>query len=240
MTFNIIFSIPARLPMDVPIQAILFLGIIPALILFYIIIKGYEGYYKDKTIFLTFIIGIVLGVVAAALRGYMWINAFPWLIFIILFAFFEQLLKTMVLNIPRLHFKKETTIYGLSLGLGFGSSFTPFLIILNVSISGYSNLSFISLVAIGSLGFILFHAASGLYVGFGVYSGKLTRYLFGAILLQLPFNALALIAGLFMDPNFPYFQLGPLLYGAIFFVFAVKKVMPKILTQAERRKRSRK
>jgi hypothetical protein len=240
MTFNIIFSIPARLPMEIPVQAVLFLGIIPALILFYITLKGYEGYYKDKTVFLTFVTGIILGVIAAALRGYMWIKDFPWLVFVIIFAFFEQLLKTIVLNIPSLHFKKETTIYGLSLGLGFGSSFTPFLIILNVSISGYSNLSFISLVALGSLGFILFHAASGLYVGFGVYSGKLTKYLFGAILLQLPFNALAVIAGLWRDPNFPYFQLGPLLYGAIFFLFVVKKVMPRILTQAERRKRSKK
>lgn len=107
MTFNIIFSIPARLPMEIPVQAVLFLGIIPALILFYISLKGYEGYYKDKTVFLTFVIGIILGVVAAIVRWYMWFNLLPWLIFIILFAFFEQLLKTMVLNIPRFHFKKR-------------------------------------------------------------------------------------------------------------------------------------
>jgi len=226
--------------MDVPIQAILFLGIIPALILFYISLKGYEGYYKDKTVFLTFVIGIILGVIAAIVRGYMWFNLLPWLIFIILFAFFEQLLKTIVLNFPRLHYKKETTIYGLSLGLGFGSSFTPFLVIIAVGVSGQSSLAFISLVVFGSLGFILFHAASGLYLGFGIYSGKLTRYLFGAILLQLPFNALAYIAGLYTDPRLAYFQLGPFLYGAIFFVFVIKKVMPKILTQAERRKRSKK
>ena len=54
--------------MDVPVQAVLFLGIIPALVFLYIALKGYEGHYKDKTIFLTFIIGIVLGVIAAVAR----------------------------------------------------------------------------------------------------------------------------------------------------------------------------
>ena len=71
MTFNIFFSILAGLSMDVPIQGLLFLGIIPALILLYIGLKGYEGYYRDKTIFLTFIIGIIFGVIAAVLRLYL-------------------------------------------------------------------------------------------------------------------------------------------------------------------------
>ena len=51
-------------------QASLFLGIIPALILLYISLKGYEGHYKDKTIFLTFIIGIVLGFIAEIGRAH--------------------------------------------------------------------------------------------------------------------------------------------------------------------------
>ena len=117
--------------MEVPIQAALFLGIIPALFLMFLCLKGYDGYYKDKSIFLTFIAGIILGVIAAVVR--LRINAEPLVIvFLILYAFFEQLFKTIILNIRRLQLKKETVIYGLSLGLGFGSSFTPFLIIVGV------------------------------------------------------------------------------------------------------------
>ena len=115
--------------MELPTQAILFLGIIPALFFLFIALKGYEGYYKDKTIFLTFITGIFFGILAAIIR--LIINPLPLvIIFIILFAFLEQLFKTIVLNIGRLQYKKETTIYGLTLGLGFGSSFTPFLVII--------------------------------------------------------------------------------------------------------------
>ena len=224
--------------MDVPVQAVLFLGIIPALIFLYIALKGYEGYYKDKTIFLTFIAGIVLGVIAAVVRLIIYPPFFS-IVYIVLFAFFEQLLKTIILNIGRLQLKKETTIYGLSFGLGFGSSFTPFLVIA-MSLSGQSSLWFLSLAVLGSLGFILFHAASGAYIGFGIYSGKMTKMLFIAIFLSIPFNAIADIARFYLDPYFRYYQAGLVLYGAIFFVFVVKKVMPQILEQSEIRKRNKK
>jgi len=224
--------------MDVPVQAVLFLGIIPALILLYIGLKGYEGYYKDKTIFLTFIIGIILGVIAAVVRLVIYPPFFS-IVFIVLFAFFEQLIKTIVLNIRRLQLKKETTIYGLSLGLGFGSSFTPFLVIA-MSLSGQSSLGFLSLAVLGSLGFILFHAASGAYIGFGIYSGKMTKLLFITIFLSIPFNAIADIARFYLDPYFKYYQAGLVLYGAIFFVFVLKRVMPQILEKSETKKRSKK
>ena len=76
--------------MDVIPQTSLFLGIIPALILLYISLKGYEGHYKEKNIFLTFVVGIILGFFAATARSF----TLPLVIaYIILFALFEQLLK---------------------------------------------------------------------------------------------------------------------------------------------------
>jgi hypothetical protein len=224
--------------MEFPIQAVLFLGIIPALVLLFISLKGYEGYYKDKSIFLSFVMGIILGVVVVVVR--LLINPQPFLIiFIVLFAFFEQLIKTIILNIGRLQFKKETTIYGLSLGLGYGSSFTPFLIIA-ISLTGEISLTSLSIVVIGSIGFILFHAASGSYIGFGIFSGKMTRYLLTAILFQIPFNIIIDLSRFTNDPYFIYYQSGLVIYGAIFFIYVIKKVMPKILTQDERRKRTKK
>lgn len=226
--------------MDLPTQAILFLGIIPALFFLYIALKGYEGYYKDKTIFLTFITGIFFGILAAIVR--LVINPLPlMIIYIILFAFFEQLFKTIVLNIGRLQYKKETTIYGLTLGLGFGSSFTPFLVIAG-SLSGQSSTSFLTLVAFGSFGFILFHAASGVFIGYGVFSGKMTKYLFIAIILQIPFNAISDLTRIEFIYNSPYYfiyQAAIVVYGAIVFIFAIKKVMPRILGDNKKRKKSK-
>ena len=48
--------------MDELPQALLFLGIIPALIIMYISLKGYDELYKEKTVFLIFIYGIYLAI----------------------------------------------------------------------------------------------------------------------------------------------------------------------------------
>lgn len=233
MTFNILFCILAGLEMEVPIQAALFLGIIPALFLMFFCLKGYDGYYKDKSIFLTFIAGIILGVIVAVVR--LRINAGPLvIIFLILYAIFDQLFKTIILNIGRLQLKKETVIYGLTIGLGFGSSFTPFLIIIE-SLSGPINYYYLSLIGFGSIGYILFHAATGAYIGFGIYKGRLIRYLLIAILLQLPFNAIADL--IFFRAYFPYVQIGLFIYGLFIFIYVVKKLMPQIKENNDKRKR---
>lgn len=237
MTFNIFFPIQAGSKnMDgILPQASLFLGIIPALILLYIGLKGYEGHYKDKTIFLTFVIGIILGFISAIARS----QFLPLVIaVIILLAFFEQLFKTIVLNIGRLQLKKETTIYGLSLGLGFGSVFTPFLIIA-ASTTIQNDVYAASLIAIGSLGIILFHGATGAYIGYGIYTGKMLKYLLTAIIIQLPFNVIVDSTRFYPNKYFPYLQLGLIIYGGIIFWYVFKKIMPQILSQSQRRKRSK-
>ena len=50
-------------------EASLFLGVIPAMIFLYISLKGYGEYYKEKNIFLTFIIGMFLGFIAAFVQS---------------------------------------------------------------------------------------------------------------------------------------------------------------------------
>ena len=221
-------------------QASLFLGIIPALILLYISLKGYEGYYKDKTVFLTFVIGIILGFVAAFVQSFTIAGV---IIYIILLAFFDQLLKTIVLNIGRFQEKRETPIYGLTLGLGFGSAFTPFLIIA-VSSLITSDIYVLSLIAIGSLGIILFHGGTGAYIGYGIYAGKLTKFLLTAIVAQLPFNLLLGLAIIYSKPETLYEQIGfvtgLVIYGVIVFWYVLKKIMPRILSQNQIKKRSKK
>ncbi|MEE8565508.1 MAG: protease PrsW, partial [Candidatus Thermoplasmatota archaeon] len=94
-------------------QASLFLGIIPALFLLFLGLKGYDGYYKEKNVFLSFVIGIILGVIAAVMEI---ITLSMGIFIIILFPILEQILKLMTLNIGRLQKQKSTVVYGLSLG----------------------------------------------------------------------------------------------------------------------------
>ena len=213
-------------------QTSLFLGIIPALVLLFISLKGYEGNYKDKSIFLTFIVGIIAGFIAALMEL---ATITAGVVIIILYPVLEQLFKTMILNIGRLQKKKETVIYGLSLGLGFGSIFTPVsLIAANIQIA---DSIVIASVIVGSIGIILFHGATGTVIGYGVYNGKLLKYFVFAILLHIPVTGWFFLTSFF---NIEYLQICLVIYGAIVYWYATKKLMPRILIQSEGRKRSKK
>ena len=99
-------------------QASLFLGIIPALVILYFSLKGYEGQYKEKNMFISFLIGIIAGFISVIIEQ---VTIGVGIFFIVLFPLLEQLFKTIFLNIRRLQEKQVTIIYGLTLGLGFGS-----------------------------------------------------------------------------------------------------------------------
>jgi hypothetical protein len=213
-------------------QTSLFIGIIPALIILYIGLKEYEGYFKDKLIFLTFIVGIIIGFISAVIE--LFTRDIGLITYIILFPILEQLFKTIVLNLGRFHEKQDTTIYGFSLGLGFGSVFTPAAIIMGNF--NEINIAFIAAI-IGSFGIILFHAATGAIIGYGVYSHKLSTYLFYAILLQIPITTLIGITNFF---SISYLQIILVLYGIIVYWYATKKIMPRILQESQRRKRTQK
>lgn len=231
--------------MAVPLQGILFLGIIPALALLFIFLKGYDGHYSDRGVFLVFMAGIFLGIISMLVR--IKINPLQVLIvFLVLFAFFEQLFKTIVLNISRFQERSRTIIYGLSLGLGFGAVFTPLLILAAASKADVAGTPFttyhIVLITIGSIGIILFHAATGAFIGYGVYKGKLLKYLFLSIILQVPFNALFDLSDLSrsyldIETYFAYFQVGLIAFGAIIFWYVITKIMPQILTENGNKKR---
>jgi len=211
------------------VQTSLFIGIIPALVLLYIGLKGYDGYFKDKLIFLTFIVGIIIGTITVAIEYF---TRTVGVFYILLFPILEQLFKTIVLNLGRFQEKQETTIYGLSLGLGFGSVFVP------ASIMGLESLDLTFLAAIiGSLGLLLFHAGTGVLIGYGVYSKKLPKYLTITILLHLVITTLTLITTLTQSS---YLQIIFILYGILVFWYAITKIMPRILNEAQRRKRTQK
>jgi len=214
-------------------QTSLFIGIIPALIILYIGLKGYEGHFKDKLIFLTFIVGIIIGFISAVIELFT-TREIGLIIYIILFPVLEQLSKTIVLNLGRFQEKQETTIYGLSLGLGFGSVFTPAAIIMG----NFQEINFAFIAAIiGSFGIILFHAATGAIIGYGVYSHKLSTYLTFAILLQIPITTVIGVTNLF---SISYLQISLVVYGIIVYWYATKKIMPRILEESQRRKRTKK
>lgn len=210
-------------------QALLFMGIIPALVLLFISLKGYDNYYKDRVVFLTFIAGLIIGVLSVIIEAY---TASVGIYFIILFPVLEQLFKTIVLNIGRFHGNKETPIYGLSLGLGFGSIFIPSSIILLNIQGSYDNIT-LAYALIGAIGIILIHAATGVCIGYGVYIYSFTKYLLFAIALYVPVTGITYISA-FLEKL--YLQLLILPYGLILYWYFTTQVLVKIKVKKEEKK----
>lgn len=212
-------------------QTSLFIGIIPALIVLYIGLKGYEGHYKDKLIYLTFIVGIVIGIASAVIE--LFTRDIGLLIYIVLFPILEQLFKTIILNLRRFQEKQETTVYGFSLGLGFGSVFTP----VAIFFGNFQDIFSMIAAMIGSFGITLLHAATGILIGYGVYVNKLSKYLTLSLLLHLVITTVIGVTNLF---SIGYVQITIILYGLVVFWYALKRVMPRILEESQRRKRTQK
>ncbi len=211
-------------------QASLFLGIIPALLLLYITLKGYDEYYKDKNIYLSFVGGLIVGFISAIIEHF---SLAIGILFIILFPMLEQISKTMLLNIRRLQAQRETPIYGLTVGLGFGSIFVPFSIITANLTS--PNLLYLVLIIIGSFGIILMHGATGIILGYGIFKQQLTKYFMIAILYQLPIPLLIFLTTYL---HLESLQVGIILYSIIIYWYITIRILPQIKTHTEKRKRT--
>ena len=206
-------------------QASLFLGIIPALFLLFLGLKGFDGYYKDKIVFLSFIIGIILGVISAAMEI---LSLSLGILIIVLFPILEQILKLIILNFSRLQKQKSTVIYGLSLGLGFGSVFTPISIIL--ANFETDSIIIIASVIIGSFGIILLQAGTGIILGYGVFTGKILKYFLFTIIIHIPFTAWFFLTGIYQIEQT---QILLIFYGLVVYWYSSNKIMKNILDKTK-------
>ena len=209
----------------------IFLGLIPALIVLYIGLKGWEGYYKEKTVFILLVVGLIIGFIAYIIE---YLTASSGIIvMIILFPLLEQILKTIVLNLRFFQEKQETTLYGLAVGLGFGSMFIPFSLLLTDIELGLPFLFFF----IGSIGILLFHGAAGMLIGYGIYQNRLSKYFSITFLFHLPVTTWFFLTTLM---GLEYLQVGLIFYGLLIYWYASTRFLKPVLLQLRSRRRTRK
>ncbi len=213
-------------------SASLFLGIIPALVLLLISVKGFEKTLKQKNIFLTFIVGLIVGFITVAVEIYT--GDIP-IYLIVLYPVFEELFKTIILNIRRLQEKPETVIYGLTLGLGVGAVATSASVLRGTLNAGdYLGLG---LIVVGSCGFIMLQGSTGVLIGYGIYRGKTPRFVTFAIFLHMIY-----MVGLFFMQVFSSEAAAITVYlfvgGLLLYWYATRRVIPKLTVEGQRRKRT--
>jgi hypothetical protein len=204
-------------------QSSLLLGIIPALVLVYISIKDWHGKFVEKTLFIIFIIGIFIGFIVSIVQLQFIIT----IQILIIYPFLEQIVKTMVLNLRRFQEKQSTIIYGLALGLGFGSIYPPASLML-ISAESITNQGILMILS-GSIGLLLLHGATGAMIGYGIYQKSLPKYYLYSVVILIIGNVFKLFE------NFKWINL---IFGIILYWYVHKSIIKKVIKTTEKRIRS--
>lgn len=206
------------------------LGIIPSLIILYIITGGYEGKFKERYIFISFIAGIVLGAIIYLIEGST-LYSMPYFIDIIiiysfLFSFLEQISKFAILNLKKLG-NEGLPLYGGALGLGFSSTFAPFFLGKSFEI----NIEKIPLIFL-PISVILISCSIGIMLGMGIKRKESMKY------FSLSFLIGAIIwLTLILSFSFNFIPIISIFIALIIFYYSYKKILPvSMLSRRELRK----
>lgn len=167
------------------------LGIGPALLLMFWTLRDYtypkveRPFFDDRKVFLMLAVGMVVGVVVYSAQSWF---SLAYVLFALLFAVMEPLLKLVVLNIPRFQRKLDTSFYGLSFGLGIGSTMAfgavfQSMVVLDEALGW-------AVIMVIAVQFVLLHASTGALIGTGVARGEPWGYFAQAGLVHIAFNLL--------------------------------------------------
>jgi hypothetical protein len=211
-----------------PFNLISILVVFAALIYVYLTVKKYSGSFKESTILVLFLIGLFSG----AFSFFGEIFLFAGITTILGGAFLGEGLKTVVLNMKRYRNKSETTLYGFSLGTGFGSAIGTLMLGIYAT-RGLADGTTFAWLLLFIASMLLFHSALGGLIGYGCSIEKTIRYFLYAIILHA-------VLSLLMPAStvVPSEVLGIVIFAfsAALFYYAYTKILPNALPVEAARK----
>jgi len=207
-------------------------GIVIALVVMWVSLKRYEGFFDEKTVFKSLIIGFFTGFLAFLIELITYNVGITFLVF---FPFVEQFLKFLGINLPSIRERREIIIYGLVVGLGFGSIYMPMFVLLSLGIRNVNPLSLVGSLLIGT-GYIFFHGGTGCMMGYGISRSEKWRYLFYATLLGIPLPIFELTLT-YIDQVFVVVAMRILesIYALAVFLVIYKRILPYALPRRKRK-----
>ncbi|MGI6471588.1 MAG: hypothetical protein ACOX1N_00725 [Candidatus Methanomethylophilaceae archaeon] len=111
--------------MDLNFGLAALIGIAPAMILMYAVLRKYtypaveKPFFSDPYFFGLFVVGMIAGTIIFAVYTYFWGNV---VINALLFGILEIMVLLVIMNLKRFHGNSDTVFYGYGLGLGFGAT----------------------------------------------------------------------------------------------------------------------
>lgn len=174
------------------------IGFAPAILLMFYTLKNYtypaveRPFFDDRKVFFMFAVGIIIGVILSSVNYLFFTGGVEsLLIFAILFALLEELTKFVMLNMRRFLQKLDTTFYGVTLGLGIGSTtgFGAAFFALTALKGLVGPLDYVFLILLATQ-LVLLHGATATAIAIGSARGNPWPFLVQAILVHLAVNLL--------------------------------------------------
>jgi hypothetical protein len=237
---------------DIEVFVAMMMGALPALFLMFYIMRPFEGVFNEQSTLYSFVIGMVVGVVAGVLHVLLdrtVIGYFPTAMafFVFGFAAFDQMMRVAVFNNPRFSGRTDTTFYATAFGLGYGSMLAAlwfFRTFVNpdVTINAWVVASYFA----AAFAFAVVHGTTGMLVGFGATEKEVWRFGILGIGIEAVLNFLwylALASGLYAVT--PIWELGVIamavaaVYGIYLLRWTMNKVSPDLLPLDQMRKSRR-
>ena len=152
--------------------------------------KVKQPFFDDSKIFKFFALGIVLGMVIFGFEEWSSATGETLVVFVVMYAVMEELMKLIILNFPRFQRKIDTAFYGLALGLGIATTYT--FASVYISLLDQESPGAFEMVAFSLLGvqFVLLHGSTTTMIGVGVVRRDLKGYFSEALLVHLGYNLL--------------------------------------------------
>jgi hypothetical protein len=174
------------------------IGFAPALALMFYTLKNYtypaveRPFFDDRRVFFMFAVGIMVGVILATVEYiFSSTDVGSLMLYAVLFALVEELAKFVILNMRRFLQKLDTTFYGVTLGLGIGSTtgFGAVFFTLNALHGDVGVLDYAFLILL-AIQLVLLHGSTTTTIAIGSARGNPWPFLTQAVMVHLAVNLL--------------------------------------------------
>jgi len=180
--------------MDFMMAIAAILGLGPALVLMYLVLRKYtypaveSPFFSDPRFFSLFVVGLISGTIIFV--GYTFFNDSWGSLFVAAgFALVFELVKLVVLNLKRFHGQSDTIFYGYGVGLGLGCTmaFGFIFYISSQTTQFFGEMGFESWVILIIIGisYILMQSSAGTTIGEGIARKKPWEFFFQALLISM-------------------------------------------------------
>lgn len=210
-------------------------AIVPPMLALMVAFARYDGFFEDRLVFLYFMAGLVLGLVAAFFETYLVFagEGRLGLLYLALTPTLAQLGKTVGVNLPRFQGERTSVFHGGAMGAGVGAM----VVLAYAEVVVHDPLWRTGgLLLVLGVGVSLAHLATGAYIGEHVARGRPFRGMAIATVATLP---VAWATFEFLVGRHPLWTAVALLWGAGLFWYARREVLPQGLSHEQRKEMRR-